>query len=200
MSSVEHQVFELVTLIHKDMVNAHLLEVNDGILVLLHLILDSCNLGGQILLTLYQTFEHTTADVVALLFQHLQVFLDSIKFRLKNLLLHFRRLGYFSKLVVRHYHTVIVVVLDIVEEIHTLVGLETLFVGEQNTGIGIGRLIGHGNLGYVGFQTDNHRFVSQSETLHLMRCNAHYQSFTCPDLVVAYTAAVLFQHPYTVLL
>ena len=200
MPGIKHQVLELVRLINEDVVDAHLLEIYYIVLVLIHLVLDGGYLGGQVLLTLDKTFEHTTADVVALLFQHFQIFLDSIKFRLKNLLLHLRRLWNLAELVVRHYHTVIVVVLDIVEEIHTLVCLETLFIGKQYPGIGIGRLIGHGNLGYIGFQTDNHRFVSQPETLHLMRCNTHYQRFTCPNLVVADATAVLFQHPYTVLL
>ena len=135
------------------------------------------------------------AYVVALLLYDIEVFLDRIKLRLKNLLLHLRRLRYLAELVVRHYHTVIVVVLDIVEEIHTLVSLETLFVGEQYPSVWIGTLIGHGNLGNVGFQTDNHRFVGKSETLHLMRCNAHYQRFTCPDLMIADATSVLFQHP-----
>ena len=115
-----------------------------------------------------------------LLLHHFEIFLNRIKFRLKNLLLHFRRLRYLAELVVRHYHAVIVVVLYIVEEIHTLVSLETLFIGEQYPGVGIGRLICHGNLGYIGFQTDNHRLVCQSETLHFMCCNAHYQRFTRP--------------------
>ena len=52
----------------------------------------SHNLGCQVLLSLDKTFEHTTANVVALLFQHLQVFLYRIKFCLKDLLLHLRRL------------------------------------------------------------------------------------------------------------
>ena len=42
--------------------------------------------------------------------------------------------------------------------------------------------------------------MSQPETLHFMRCNAHYQCFTCPDFVVANSAAVLFKHPYTIFL
>ena len=33
-----------------------------------------------------------------------------------------------------------------------------------------------------------------------MRCNAHYQRFTTPHFKITDTAAVLFQHPYTVLL
>ena len=52
MPGIEHQVLELMALVHKYVVDAHLLEVNDGILVLLHLILDGGYLGGQVLLAL----------------------------------------------------------------------------------------------------------------------------------------------------
>ncbi len=90
MSGVEYKVLELMRFINEDMVDAHLLEVNDCILVLLHLILNGGNLGGKVFFTLDKTFQHTAADVVALLFQHFEVFFNSVKFSLKDLLLHFR--------------------------------------------------------------------------------------------------------------
>ena len=68
-------------------------------------------------LRLIKTFEHTTANIVALLFQHFKVLLNRVKLRLKDLLLHLRRLRYFPELVVRHYHAVVIVVLDLIEEI-----------------------------------------------------------------------------------
>ncbi len=46
MPGVEHQVLELMRFVHKDVVDTHLLEVNDSILVLLHLILYGGNLRG----------------------------------------------------------------------------------------------------------------------------------------------------------
>ena len=94
-----------------------------------------------------------------MVFQHLQVFLNGIKLRLKNLLLHLRRLRYLSELVVRHYHAVIIIVPDVIKESHTVLRLETLFIGEEYAGIWICGLIGHGNLGNIGFESDNHRFV-----------------------------------------
>ena len=100
----------------------------------------------------------------------------------------------------RHDYAVIIVVLHIVEERHAVVGLETLFIGKQNPGIGIGTLICHGNLGDIGFQSDNHRLVCHSKALHLMCRHAHYQRLACSYLMVAYTASVLQQHPYAVLL
>ena len=200
MPGVEHKVLELVTLVHEDMVDTHLLEIHNIIPILIHPVLNGGYFRGRVLLTLDKTFEHTTAYVMPLLFQHFEVFLNRVKLRLQDLLLHLRRLRYLAELVVRHYHAVIVVVLDPVEEINAVVSLETLFIGEQYPGVRICRLIGHGNLRDIGFKTDNHRLVGESETFHLMRCNAHYQRFTRPDLVVADPPAVLFQHPDTVLL
>ena len=81
------------------MVNSHLPEINHTVLVLLHLILDCCNLGGKVLLTFEKTLEHTTADVVSLLLDDLKIFLDGVKLRLQYLLLYLRRLGYLAELV-----------------------------------------------------------------------------------------------------
>ena len=116
--------------VHKYVIYTHLLEVNDGILVLLHLVLDSGYLGSQVLLPLYQTFEHTTRHIMSLLLHHFEVFLNGIKLRLKNLLLHLRRLRYLAELVVRHDNAVVVIVLDLVEEVDAVVSLETLFISE----------------------------------------------------------------------
>ena len=100
----------------------------------------------------------------------------------------------------RHYHAVIVVVFYLIEKRHAIVSRETLFVGKEYAGVGVCRLIGHRNLRYVGFQPDNHRLVGKSEAFHFVRCNAHYQRFTRAHLVVGYSAAVHFQHQYTILL
>ena len=100
----------------------------------------------------------------------------------------------------RHYHAVIVIVLYLIEEIDTVLRLKTLGIGKEDTGVWICRLISHSNIGDIGFQSDNHRLVRQSQSLHLMRCHAHYQSLTGSHLVVAYSAAVLFEHPNAVLL
>ena len=200
MASVEHQVLEVLRLINENVVDAHLLEIHDTILILLHLILDGGYLGGQIFLSLDKTFEHTTGNIVSLLLDDFEILLNRIKFSLQDLLLHLRRLRYLAELVVRHYHAVIVVVLNLIEESDTVLSLETLFIGVQNTGIGIGRLVGHGNLRDIRLHADNHRFVGESETLHLVRCNTHYQCFTSADLMVADATAVLFQHPYTIFL
>ena len=72
-----------------------------------------------------ETRQHSSAYVVSLLFQHFKIFLDRVKFRLKDLLLHLQKLWYLAELIVRHYHAVIVVVLDLVEEVDAVVCLET---------------------------------------------------------------------------
>jgi len=96
---------------------------------------------------------------------------------------------------VRHDDTIVVVVLYIIEEAHTVGGRKVLLRSVQNTCVGICRLIGGGNLRNVGFQPDNHRLMCQFQTLHLMRGDAHYQRLAGSHLVVANSAAVLFQHP-----
>ena len=111
-----------------------------------------------------------------------------------------RRLRYFPELVVRHNDAIIVIVLDVVEETHTVGGREVLFRSVENPRVRICRLIGGGNLRDIGFQPDNHRLVRQIQTFHFMRCNAHYQRFTGSNLVVADPAAVLFYHPDAILL
>ena len=80
----------------------------------------------------------------------------------------------------RHDDAVVVVVLDVVEETHTVGGGEVLFGSIEDLCVGIGRLIGGGNLRHIGFQPDNHRLVGEAQPLHLMRCHAHYQRLTGP--------------------
>ena len=200
MSGIEHQILETLALVNENMVDAHLFEVNHTVLGLFHLILYGGYLGGEVLLTLQQTFEHTTRNVVSLLLDDFKILLNRVKFRLQNLLLHLRRLRYLAELVVRHDNTVIVVVLDLVEEVHAVCRRETLGIRIEDTGIGIGRLISHGNFRNIGFHSDNHRFIHQSETFHLMSRHAHYQGLASTHLMVAYSAAILNQHPYAILL
>ena len=135
-----------------------------------------------------------------LLLDYFKILLYRIKFGLQDLLLHLRRLRYLAELVVRHYDTVIVIVLDLIEEVHTVCRCETLGVGIEDTGIGIGCLISHSNFRDIGFHSDNHRLVHQSKTFHLMSCHAHYQGLARTHLMVAYSSTVLNQHPYAILL
>ena len=153
-------------------------------------------MGGNLRKEDYKTFEHTTAYVVTLMLQHFEIFLYCVKFSLKNLLLHLRRLWYLAELVVRHENLMfntrhdrvaglgnsegsqralnLLYAIRTIEERHAVVSLETLFIGKQYPGIGIGTLIGHGYLCDIGFKTDNHRFVSQSKTLHFMAGKCEY--------------------------
>ena len=100
----------------------------------------------------------------------------------------------------RHDDTIVVVVLDVVEETDTVLCREILLRSIEDTGIGICRLIGGGNLRYIGFKPDNHRLVCQSQTFHLVCSHTHDECLSCTYFVVAYPSAVLFQHPDTILL
>ncbi len=116
MSGIEHQILEALAFVHEDMVNTHLLEVNHTVLGLFHLILYGGYLGGEVFLPFQQPLQHTTRNVVSLLLDDFKILLNRVKFGLQNLLLHLRRLRYLAELVVRHDNTIIVVVLDLVEE------------------------------------------------------------------------------------
>jgi len=119
---------------------------------------------------------------------------------LQNPLLHFGRLRNFAELVVRHDDTIVVVVLDVVEEPHAVFGREVLFRGVEYLRVWVGRAVTLGDLRDVGFQPDNHRLVRQPQPLHLVRRHAHDKRLSRADLVVADAAAVLLQHPDTILL
>ena len=147
------------------------------------------------MLALLQTFQHRPRYVLSLLAQHFEVFLHRVKLRLQDALLQLRRLRYLAELVVRHNDTIVVVVLDVVEETHAVGGRKVFLRSVQNPRVGICRLIGGGNLRNIGFQPDNHRLVRQVQTLHFMRGDAHYQRLAGSNLVVTNSAAVLFQHP-----
>ena len=73
----------------------------------------------------------------------------------------------------RHDYTVIVVVLDVVEETDTVLGGKILLRGIEYPRMWISCLIGGSYLRDIGFQPDNHRLVSYTETFHLMRSHAH---------------------------
>ena len=53
---------------------------------------------------------------------------------------------------------------------------------------------------YVGFQPDNERFLHQPEAFHFIGGDAHNHGLSRADFVPADTAAVLLNHPDSVLL
>jgi len=195
MPRVESQVLKLMRFVNKNMVDAHLLEVHHVVRARLDGVFHLLQLRFKVVLALFQTFQHRPRYVLALLPQDFEVFLHRVKLRLQDALLQLRRLRNLAELVVRHDDAIIVVVLDVVEETHAVGGRKVLLRGIENPRVRVCRLIGGGNLRDIGFQPDNHRFVRQVQTLHLMRCNAHYQRLACTDFVVADATAVLFEHP-----
>ena len=189
-----------MTLVNEDVVDAHLLEVHHIIRAGLDGVFHLLQLRHKVVLALLQPFQHRPRHVLALLSQDFEIFLHRVKLRLQDALLQLRRLRYLPELVVRHDDAIIVVVLDVVEETHTVGGRKVLFRSVEDAGVRIGRLIGGGNLRHIRFQPDNHRLVRQVQTLHLMCRYAHYQRLAGSHLVVADPAAVLFQHPDAILL
>ena len=47
----------------------------------------------------------------------------------------------------------------------------------------------------IGFQTDNHRFVCESQTLHFVGGSTHNQGFAATDFVVNDATTIDFCHP-----
>ena len=117
---------------------------------------------------------------------------------MQYLFLHFRRLRYLTELVVRHDNAVIVVILDIIEELHPVLGRKVRFRSVEDTGVRIGGTVALGYFRHV--QTGDNRFMCQSEPFHLMCYNTHYQGLSCTHLMVADTTAIQQRHPDTIFL
>ena len=100
----------------------------------------------------------------------------------------------------RHYHTVVVIVPDIVEELDTVGGREVLLRGIEYPRMRISGAVALRNLSHIRFQPDNHRLMHQPQPLHLIRRHTHNQSLSRAHLVVTDAAAILFEHPDTILL
>ena len=128
----------------------------------------------------------------------LQRLVDGVDLLMDDLLLDVGRLRYHRELVMAHDDTVVVVVLHPVEEVQP-VG-EVLLRGIEEAVTRIGGLIGGGNLGDIGLHADNDGLMRKAETLHLMGSDAHGERLARADLMVTHAAAVLKEHPHTVLL
>ena len=129
MARGEHQILELMTFIDKDMVDTHRSEIDHVIGTLTHGKLDILQLNLQVLLTFLQTGEHTLGDTVSLLTQDVQSFLDITKLVIENLFLNLQGLGNLTELVMRHDDAGIVVILDPIEELHSVGRTEILLRG-----------------------------------------------------------------------
>jgi len=71
VACVEHQVFELMALVHEDMVDAHLFEVHHVIRARLDGVGDTLQLHGEVDFALLQSPQHPPRNLLALPAQHL---------------------------------------------------------------------------------------------------------------------------------
>src|SRR5574344_2610594 len=157
MPGVESQVLKLVRFVNEDMVDTHLLEVHHVIRARLDGVFHLLQLRFKVVFAFLQPFQHRPRHVLALLPQDFEIFLHRVKFRLQYALLQLRRLRYFPELVVRHTDAIIVIVLDVVEETHTVGGREVLFRSVEDAGIRRGSRISGSKLRHIGLQPDNQR-------------------------------------------
>ena len=200
VAGVEHQILEVVRFIDEQMVYSHLLKIYRIFLLRVDCLLQLVKLGIQILFALLQTAQNPAVHMSALFFVGRQIFIYVVHLLPENLPLHLGRLGYLAELFVRKDDAVPVVVLDVAEDPQAVLRREVLLAGIEQTGIGIGRAEGSGDFVDVGFDTDDHRLAGQSQTMHLIRCDAHDKRLARTDLVVADAAAVLLDHPDRILL
>ena len=194
----EHEVLEAVRFIDKDMVDAHALEVRHIVLAVLYLMRQFLELDFEVHLAFLRALELGIGHLAAQLVQHLQVFLHAVQLLLQDVALDFGRLRYHAELLVREDDGIPVVVLHLVEDFHAAVGREVLLARIEYLGVGIGGAEGLCNLVDVRLQAGNERLVRQSEPLHLVGGDAHYQRLAATHLVVG--DAVHLQHPDTVFL
>ena len=130
MACVEREVLELVALVDEDMVYPHAAEVEYFlVLSVLQLVAHGFKPGIEIFLALDKSFAHILCDACALFLQNFQVLFNGVKLGLQDFLLQVARLRYHSELFVRHYDTVVVVVLHIAEELQPVGCGKRLLVG-----------------------------------------------------------------------
>lgn len=182
-------------LVHEQVVDAHELEVHDVVFAVLDVESECLDFGFEVRLAFLYAFEHTVGNVFALLGEDFEVLFYAVQFLLQDLFLYLRGLGDHAELFVRQDDGVPIVVLHLTHDADTVFGGEIFFAGIEDTGIGIGGLEGLGYLVDIGFQTDNHRFVCQSQTLHFVGGGTHNQGFAAAYFVVNDATAVDFGHP-----
>ena len=200
MARGEHEVLKAVALIDKDVVDAHALEVR-------HIILAGFYLVRQLLELDFQVHLALSAPLSWALVTSLPNWCKTSKFSstlssscCKDVALDFGRLRYHAELLVREDDGIPVVVLHLVEDFHAAVGRSPPLARIEYLGMGIGGAEGLRNLVDVRLQAGNERLVRQSEPLHLVGGDAHYQRLAATHLMVSDAAAVHLQHPDTVFL
>ena len=102
--------------IHKEVINAHIPEIDTCIFLFFYVFKHPLQLAFQVVFAYLQAFKHFLRDFTAKLFDRFQVTFYIVQFRLEYTPLYFRRLRYFSKLIVRQYDTVPIVVFDLMEK------------------------------------------------------------------------------------
>ena len=78
MTCVEHQILELVALVHENMVDAHLLEVHHVVRARFDCVGDTLQLHGEVDLALLQSPQHRSGNILTLPAQHLQILLHRV--------------------------------------------------------------------------------------------------------------------------
>ncbi len=159
MTGVEHQVFELMAFVHKQMVYAHHLKVHNIILTVFNIVLQRFQLYFKIFFPLDYPGEHSPCHFLALRFQGIEIALYAVQFYFEDFLLYFGRLRYHSELVVRKYHAIPIIIFNIPENPQAFFRRKIINTWIKDFGVWIGFTVVFGNGRYICFQPDNHRLM-----------------------------------------
>ena len=203
MARHKAQVLKLMRLIDEYMVDAQLVEVGHVILSVLQIILQLGELRSQVRFAFLQSALHLFRNLiasVAIVTHSLQRVLHLLQHRVGDVSLNLQRLRNPAKLVVTHDDAVPVARLHAVKEIHTVSGTVVCLGSKQHLCLRVARSVRLCDGAHIRLQSDNHRLVAHSQSLHLVGSDTHDHRLAAAYLMVTNTTAVQQQHPDTILL
>ena len=186
--------------VHVQVVDTHTSEIDGIIPPIFHDKHQIFQFGLQIGLTFQAAFHQGDGSLFSLCLQHFEVLFHAVQFILQYLLLDFRRLRYHAELLMRKDYGIPIVILNLPEDLLALFGCKIRLARVKNFCRRISGTERFGNLVYVGFQPDNHRFMNQTESFFLISGTTHDKCFSAADLVVDNPASEQFVHPNRIFL
>ena len=159
-------------------------------------------LGFKIVLSFLQTLYLLLGKLgfVLLTIKELNGIVKLCHLLVNNTALHFLRVWQHTVLVMAQYHAVIVIEYNLSHEFLAVVRCKVLFSRCQYACCRICLTELLGNLGYGGFQSDNHRLLGNTHTTHFHDGTLHHKGFTSTHNMVHYTTAVVDKHPDSIFL
>ena len=98
----------------------------------------------------------------------------------------------------RHYDTVPVIVLDLIQKHILIVARIFSLLRSQDLSSRVGFPVGLHNIRDIGFKGDDDGLINETEPLHLVRCRNHNHRLATAHFVVNNSAFVHLQHPHCI--